>query len=302
MGRDVKRVPVDFDWELNKVWEGYLMPDRFSENDCPDCERGYSPQAEHMYAQWYGNAPFAPASTGSEPLKATTPAVLAFAERNVSRAPEFYGTSPFAVSREARRLADLWNRQWNHHLAQDDVDALIEAGRLHDFTHTWTRETGWQPKKPAVHPTAEQVNMWSLSGLGHDAINAGIVISARCEREGIVDRCPTCNGFGSLEAYEGQRAEADAWERTEPPAGEGWQLWETVTEGSPISPVFATAEELARWMASPAYTWGVTGKPSYETALNFVKAGWAPSLAGSSETGVVSGVEFIGSQDVEVTQ
>lgn len=37
----------------------------------------------------------------------------------------------------------------------------------------------------------------------------------------------------------------------DPPAGDGWQLWETTTEGSPISPVFPTAEDLATWMASP---------------------------------------------------
>lgn len=28
-----------------------------------------------------------------------------------------------------------------------------------------------------------------------------------------------------------------------------WQMYEEVTEGTPISPVFASAEELARWMA-----------------------------------------------------
>ena len=30
----------------------------------------------------------------------------------------------------------------------------------------------------------------------------------------------------------------------DPPCGDGFQLWETVTEGSPISPVFATLDEL----------------------------------------------------------
>lgn len=35
-------------------------------------------------------------------------------------------------------------------------------------------------------------------------------------------------------------------ERREPPSGEGWQVWETVSEGSPVTPVFPTAESLAR--------------------------------------------------------
>lgn len=35
-----------------------------------------------------------------------------------------------------------------------------------------------------------------------------------------------------------------------PPTGEGWQMWEDTSEGSPMSPVFATREELARWLAN----------------------------------------------------
>lgn len=43
MSHEVKRVPLDFGWPLNKVWEGYLMPDRLKERPCPAgeaCERG----------------------------------------------------------------------------------------------------------------------------------------------------------------------------------------------------------------------------------------------------------------------
>ena len=32
-----------------------------------------------------------------------------------------------------------------------------------------------------------------------------------------------------------------------PPQGEGYQLWETTSEGSPVSPVFATLDELCEW-------------------------------------------------------
>jgi len=34
----------------------------------------------------------------------------------------------------------------------------------------------------------------------------------------------------------------------EPPKGYGFQMWETTSEGSPMSPVFAAPEELARWL------------------------------------------------------
>ena len=56
--------------------------------------------------------------------------------------------------------------------------------------------------------------------------------------------------------YPGQRAEAEAWEPTDPPTGDGWQLWETTSEGSPSSPVFATAEALADWCETGATVFG----------------------------------------------
>mgnify|MGYP006951075660 CR=1 FL=1 len=298
MGREVRRVALDFDWPLNKVWEGFLSPDRFDEDQCPDCKSGYSPQAQNLYGLWYGKIPFDPNSTGSTPWGIGTPAIRARAERNVADAPEYYGRGEAAIAREAQRLADHFNNGWLHHISQEDVDALIDGGRLYDFTHVVVPGKGWQPKDPPVRPTAAEVNEWSLSGFGHDGINAHVVIKARCEREGISDTCPTCKGHGSIEKYKGQRAEAEAWEASDPPKGDGWQLWETVSEGSPISPVFAAPEGLAEWMASPAYTWGAVksdaDRPSYETALRFVSAGWAPSFASTVSTGVVSGVEWVG--------
>jgi hypothetical protein len=296
MGREIKRVPIDFAQPLNEIWAGFLRPDKFDETPCRDCEGGgWSPRAKDLYDLWYGRVPFSPADTGSTPFTIDTPAVRAFAERNVANAPDYYGTGEWAIRTEARRLANLWNGAWGHHLSQEDVDALLADGRLREFTHTWTRETGWQPKEPAVHPTAAEVNEWSLTGFGHGSSNAYAAIRARCAREGVSELCATCNGVCSFEAYEGQRAEAEAWEREEPPTGDGWQLWETVSEGSPISPAFATAEELAEWMSSPAYAWGVNkhGQPSYGQALAFIKAGWAPTLAATPETGLVSGVEYI---------
>lgn len=294
MGRQIRRVPLDFDWPPNEVYEGFLMPDRLYGNDCPDCESGYSPQAQNLYDLWYGKIPFDPASTGSTPWRYDSPAVRAFAERNVANAPDYYGSGEAAIVREAQRLADHFNSGWMHHLSQEDVDALVAGRRLHDFTHTHGPD-GWQKIEPPVTPTAEQVNEWSLRGFGHDGINASVVIRARCEREGVDDTCPTCKGHASIEAYPGQRAEAEAWEPSEPPEGVGWQLWETVSEGSPISPVFATADELAAWMSDPER--GRNWVPP-EVAAKFIADGWAPSFVSSAAThGLVSGVEWVGTQD-----
>lgn len=38
----------------------------------------------------------------------------------------------------------------------------------------------------------------------------------------------------------------------EPPTGDGYQLWETTSEGSPISPVFDTLDALCEWCAENA--------------------------------------------------
>jgi len=296
MSREIKRVPLGFDHPLKEAWPGYLQPDDLDENPCPDCKNGYSPQAQNLHDLWYGYLPFDPESTGSTVLRPDIPAVRERAERNIASAPEFYGTGALAVEREAQRLADLFNGSWSHHLGQADVDALVAAGRLMDFTHTWSRETRWQKIEPPVTPSAQQVNEWSLRGFGHDSINASVVVRARCEREGVAVECATCQGHGSTEAYPGQRAAAEARERSEPPTGDGWQLWETVSEGSPVSPVFASADELASWMSDPerGSDWVPGG-----VAAKFIAAGWAPTGIATPETGVVSGVEFVGTRGAD---
>ena len=303
------RVPLDFDWPLDKVWKGYQLTEeereRWAEDDCPDCERGYAPRATYLHEQWYGKVPFRPEDNGSTPFTADTPEVRAFAERNVRRDPWFYvghGADEVAIERaimrEAHRLLGHWNGMWSHHLNQADVDALIEGGRLMDFTHRVETGKGWQPTEPTPVVTAEQVNRWSLAGFGHDAINAMIVIKARCEREGELYACPTCDGQASLERFPGQRDEAEKWERTDPPTGEGWQLWETVSEGSPISPVFDTAEGLAQWLASPAYRWGAGRPMRIDQARAFVNGpGWAPSFMGDAN-GVQDGTTWVADREL----
>ena len=300
MGREIKRVPLTFDWSLNKTWDGFLSPDKFEPIPCEPCGgMGWSPDARRLHDIWYGNVPFQPEDNGRKPLRPDHLIVRALAERNVATAPQFYGTGERAIAWEARRLAEHWNGSWCHHLSRVDVAALLDDGRLRDFTHTWSREDRWQLRVPAVVPTPTQVNEWSLTGFGHDSSDAWTVIRARCERYGAPVLCRACDGECSFEAYPGQKAEAEAWEREEPPAGEGWQLWETVSEGSPISPVCKTAEALAEWMSSPAYSWGVSkgSEISYDTALNFITAGWAPTLVATPETGLVSGVEYVGRSD-----
>jgi hypothetical protein len=100
--------------------------------------------------------------------------------------------------------------------------------------------------------------------------------------------CPVCKGEGVDPAV---REAYEAWERIEPPKGEGWQLWQTVSDG-PLSPVFKTADELVDWMCEPVppkkrtrfapeafpdSPWGQGWRR--EIADPFVKKrGWAPTM------------------------
>lgn len=53
--------------------------------------------------------------------------------------------------------------------------------------------------------------------------------------------CPVCLGDG---IHPDDIDDANRWTATHPPADEGYQLWETTVDGSLITPVFATLDEL----------------------------------------------------------
>ena len=53
----------------------------------------------------------------------------------------------------------------------------------------------------------------------------------------------------------------------EVPEGPGWQMWENMSEGSPISPVFETPEALARWLSDTGASSFGGMTESYETWL-----------------------------------
>ncbi|MES2211497.1 MAG: hypothetical protein V4515_15135 [Chloroflexota bacterium] len=294
MSREVRRVPLDFDFPIGETWSGYLRPDSLDEEPCGPCGgTGYSVFARRQHDRWYGYVPFDPAETGSGRLTPETPQVRAFAERNVAQGNGYYGVGEAAIVREAVRLCRLWNGMWSHHPHQDDVDALVAEGRLMDFTHTWVQGDGWHPIVPPPSVAAERVNLWSIGGFGHDAINQSIVLRALCERESQPLRCGRCEGHASTERYPGQRAEAEVWEGTDPPPGEGYQLWQTVSEGGPVSPVFATPEELADWIIVSGSRNDGSGTPRDALVRWVAEEGHSfGSFAIFPGVGIVSGVEL----------
>ncbi len=299
MGRELKRVSLTFDWPIDKVWEGFLNPYYAHQIKCPHCENGYSPEYKALERLWYGyDDTFDPRSKGSQPLTPDTPAVRRFAERNVSNSPSYYGHGEGVIRREGERLCAMWNKQWSHHLDERDVAALLKADRLWDFTRV-VRPTsrknvakwpnGWLKKSNGYIPTPAEVNEWSIGGFGHDSSNCWIVLKAELKRRGQPHECAHCKGAGHTWPDKKTKWRYDHWKPKGPPKGEGYQIWETVSKGSPISPVFATPEELAAHMATTR--WGADKGTSYEAWLSFIRGpGWAPSMIGNAN-GIKSGVE-----------
>lgn len=264
MGREVRRVALDFSWPLHQVWKGFINPHYVDCRKCSFCDgSGYGEHARRLQDLWYGRRPD--------------------------------GT----YERES----------WSHNLTQDDVDALAAADRLYDFTRrplnaeqaaklkeqVASGGSGYWLSEPNGHrPTAAEVNVWSRQGLGHDSLNSMICIEARAKREGTAEpRCEHCGGEGYVWTTPATKAAYESWEQEEPPAGDGWQVWETVSEGSPITPVFSTPEALARWCANDDNDKSVTRGLSYERWLKFITGpGWAPSMI-SFGGQVMSGVEGV---------
>lgn len=242
MGRTLKRVPLDFDWPRDMVWQGYINP--VSPIECEVCEgSGESPQVRYLYEKWYGSLD----------------------------EPDWV----WCDDSHTRR----WNRAaWNNNLDEDDVKALIDEDRLWDFTRVPRTEeqrqiveqrlkeghNSWLPFSNGYVPTPEEVNVWNRTTLGHDSINAWVVVEAKAKKRGYPLKCNVCKGEGHFWTSPEKKAAYEAWEPTEPTEGEGYQLWETITEGSPQSPVFASLDELCEWCAEHATTHAPYTAPAWK--------------------------------------
>lgn len=257
MGREIKRVPVDFNWPLDEVWEGYLTPEKYQEDPCPDCYKLDS----------YGNRT---GGTGSTPASKWVEAALYLIGMMADdiRSQGFAGTE-----HEFTAYGD--NRAKLH-------PYLVELQKINVYEH----------RRPSADILELVQGVTGRAGLTAHGRTCGMDPGGDFSRKGLdalkkaagVDEkwgwCPTCNGHGWVEKYPNQRAEGEAWAEEDhgPPVGDGWQVWETVSEGSPISPVFADREDLIARLMSPAYCMGISRPLTRAQAEGFVDSAWAPSM------------------------
>jgi hypothetical protein len=191
MGRELKRVPLEFDWPRGETWGGYVNPFSYMCVTCPECK----------------------------------------------------GCKSNANTREVHRsFYDLEKNggKWHDNITQDELDVLVKCNRY-----------------PGQVPTLAEINARQAKGGldAHDGINRRLLVETRAKRMGVYGPCPRCWGDGRLWPAEWTKIAAEHWQKFDPPRGDGYQLWEDTTEGSPVSPVFSTLDELSAWCAEHATTY-----------------------------------------------
>lgn len=220
MSKELKRVPLDFDWEIGKLWSGYVNP--YPRYECEDCEGlGWSDEYNKLSDLWY------------------------------------YGTKEDYVPNPFREGSRYNRSALSNNLTQEDVQVLVDAERLWDFTRVPLNDeqvdivkkkiadggNSWLPFDNGYVPTAQEVNEWNLKGMGHDSLNALNVLRARLEKEGKSHLCSSCGGDGNKWPNETAIVNYKNWKKQEPPTGEGYQLWDM----KPLTPVFDTLESLCQY-------------------------------------------------------
>lgn len=287
MGRELKRVALDFEWPLNKVWDGYLNHySNLAHANCEECGgSGLSASAKVIQDLWYthlrsnllginvGNKKFRELITkvtdarclskkffnhcdyhkiNVDILKPIENKIFSnwielkkevieiggsdFYDKLLKPVRDFFGT----MERPIEEWAFVGYSQM---IDQSDVDALWKSNRL---------KSDFKEK-----PTAEELNKFIASSpFGHDAINLWVVTSIKCKQFKQSSKCRICKGEGYIVINEDMKIKSEGWTPTEPPKGDGFQLWGTTNEGSPMSPVFKTAEELAEWCEPNATIFG----------------------------------------------
>jgi hypothetical protein len=145
-------------------------------------------------------------------------------------------------------------RRWCDRITQDEVTALIEHHRIPELTgQRWHPET----KTYSIErtPAAEDVNAWERRrGIGHDAINRGILVEARARRLGVWGEgglCPTCKGHGSVFTAPECRLALTLWVlHPRKGASRGWEIASVQRDELPAAFAFlheAAARNAARF-------------------------------------------------------
>lgn len=258
MGRELKRIALDFNWPLNKVWKGYINPHFRA---CPESQKTC----------------FNGCTAGEQWLESILRLLVTAADDALDggRRKERGGVwpHPYLVEMPTVPTYDI-----PRELSREEVlrEMLRRRRDPASFVLPLTKDLvdlvgGFEDRGPSP--------FGFLGGSATYRMREALLKAAKLDPEtwGI---CPVCKGKNMDPAIKEQY---DAWKGYEPTEGPDWQLWETVSEGSPISPVFPTRETFVEYLVST----GTTRSASEA----FANSGWTPSAVNVPDKGFVSGIE-----------
>jgi len=214
MGRTLKRVPMDFDWPWHRVWKGYINP--YKGVDCPYC---------YDKDERYSNG--------------LTKEATEYQNRWYGfKCDENYIPHPYRTGCHYNPNEKPYN------LERWEYDFILSKDEL--------KKDLFENDEPVPY---EEIKDYILKNqrITYNRLEWQLT-EEYCRRNGYQLFCPHCEGEGVVWQTPEIKKLHDEYEWIEPPTGDGYQLWETTSEGSPISPVFSTFEELCEWCADNAST------------------------------------------------
>lgn len=149
-------------------------------------------------------------------------------------------------------LGEKWKGYLNEHYVPCSD---CEGGWSREYKYLEKRLYGYQvPKHEDLQPFVPDMEKLEVFLLHEQFGSVHEALVRKGKELGIPDdwySCRTCDGDG---VHPDAQVAYHTWTPTEPPIGDGYQLWETTSEGSPKSPVFPTLETLCEWCETHATT------------------------------------------------
>ena len=267
MSREIKRVPLTFDWPLDKTWEGYINPFYVL---CEACLQGQTWAGWWLQKICYLLSMMADASVSDEPMH---PWLYEFPMAPYELRPEMKALYPSGSGKMPPREAyELMRPTPDMAALFDGITKIVHEGKPHTLFNSRSQDE-YKVYRALVRAS-------KVKDFGH---------------------CKACDGTGIKPEFQKQH---EAWRRTDPPEGDGWQVWQTVGEGSPITPVFPTAETLVDYLSTYGTIWDQeratrgssmpSGPWRREAAEAFVKMGSSiGSMVGIPGKGLLDGARDI---------
>lgn len=215
MGRELKRVALDFNWPQGKIWDGFVNPHY---KKCPEAGRTCF-GGENAASCYLSHITNMLTLIGDDARRGQT-------HHYAETLPYFSDHPDWSIQPEAvrKQMVDLIQK-----LTGEKPSSLGFGGSGCTIFFRLLEMAGFK------NPPYEDSEAYKKAGKPAYEWT----------------HCPTCKGENIDPAV---KEKYDAWKESEPPSGPGYQLWETTSEGSPISPVFATLDELCAYASEHCST------------------------------------------------